>query len=93
MIRDVALMANAEGGLIIYGVVERSGDYPDYIDDGVDRKTVSAEQIDQIILSNINPRVEAPGAAVRHDLAALRCGTAARRSRGLHILVTILIVD
>jgi hypothetical protein len=67
MIRDVALMANAEGGLIIYGVVERSGDYPDYIDDGVDRKTVSAEQIDQIILSNINPRVEAPGAAVRHD--------------------------
>jgi Schlafen, AlbA_2 len=58
MIRDVASMANAEGGRIIYGITERSGGYPDYIDDGADPKTVSAEQIEQIILSNIIPPVE-----------------------------------
>jgi hypothetical protein len=58
LIRDVASMANAEGGTIIYGIAERSGGYPDHVDDGVDPATVSAEQIEQIINSNINPRVE-----------------------------------
>jgi hypothetical protein len=58
IIRDVASIANAEGGLIIYGIKERKGGYPDFIDDGADPKIVSAEQIEQIILTNINPRVE-----------------------------------
>jgi hypothetical protein len=58
LIRDVASMANAEGGLIIYGIAERKGGYPYHIDDGADPKAVSAEQIEQIILTNINPRVE-----------------------------------
>jgi hypothetical protein len=58
MVRDVASMANAEGGLIIYGIAERSGGYPDHVDDGVDPKIVSAEQIEQIILSNVVPPVE-----------------------------------
>jgi hypothetical protein len=76
MIRDVASMANAEGGLIIYGIAERSGGYPDCIDDGVDPKIVSAEQIEQIILSNINPRVE--GVFVhRIDLKSKRSGRCA----------------
>jgi hypothetical protein len=76
MIRDVASMANAEGGLIIYGIAERSGGYPDHIDDGADPKTVSAEQIEQIILTNINPRVE--GFVVhRIDLKSKGKGTCA----------------
>jgi hypothetical protein len=58
LIRDVASMANAEGGRIIYGIAERKGGYPDHVDDGADLATVSAEQIEQIILDNINPRVE-----------------------------------
>jgi hypothetical protein len=58
LIRDVASMANAEGGLIIYGIAERAGGYPDYIDNGADPTTVSADQIEQIILRNINPKVE-----------------------------------
>ena len=58
IIRDVASMANAEGGLIIYGIKEKKGGYPDHIDEGMDPRTVSAEQIEQIILTNINPRVE-----------------------------------
>jgi hypothetical protein len=58
IIRDVASMAIAEGGLIIYGIKEKKGGYPDRIDDGMDPQTISAEQIEQIILTNINPRVE-----------------------------------
>jgi predicted HTH transcriptional regulator len=69
-------MANAEGGIIIFGIAERSGGYPDRVDDGVDRATVSAEQIEQIILSNINPRVE--GFFIRRiDLASKRLGRCA----------------
>jgi hypothetical protein len=76
LVRDVASMANAEGGTIIYGIAERSGGYPDRIDDGVDPATVSAEQIEQIIHSNINPRVE--GFFIRRiDLPSKRLGTCA----------------
>ncbi|MGC2780893.1 MAG: ATP-binding protein [Bradyrhizobium sp.] len=58
LICDVAAIANAEGGIIIYGIAERDGGYPEKVDDGADLNTVSAEQIEQIILNNINPRVE-----------------------------------
>jgi hypothetical protein len=51
-------MANAEGGLIIYGIAERRGGYPDRVDDGIDPKVVDADTIERVILSNIHPRVE-----------------------------------
>jgi predicted HTH transcriptional regulator len=54
----VAAMANAEGGLIIYGIAERKGGYPDQVDDGIDPKVVDADTIERVILSNINPRLE-----------------------------------
>jgi Putative DNA-binding domain len=58
LIRDVASMANAEGGLIIYGIAERKGGYPKNVDGGAESAIVSADQIEQIILHNINPHVE-----------------------------------
>jgi hypothetical protein len=58
LIRDVAAMANAEGGLIIYGIAERTGGYPDRVDEGVDLSVVDADTIERIILSNIHPRLE-----------------------------------
>lgn len=58
LIRDVAAMANAEGGLIIYGITERKGGYPDHVDNGVNPKVADADQIERIILSNIHPRVD-----------------------------------
>ncbi|WP_426423252.1 AlbA family DNA-binding domain-containing protein [Bradyrhizobium genosp. A] len=57
LIRDVASMANAEGGLIIYGIAERTGGYPKNVDDGAAPASIS-DQIEQIILHNINPHVE-----------------------------------
>lgn len=58
LIRDVAAMANAEGELIIYEIAERTGGYPDHVDAGIDQGTVNADTVEQIILSNIHPRVE-----------------------------------
>jgi hypothetical protein len=51
-------MANAEGRLIIYGIAERKGGYPDQVDDGIDPKVGDADTIERIILSNINPRLD-----------------------------------
>lgn len=58
LIRDVAATANAEGGLIIYGIAERTGGYPDHVDNGADLNMVDADTIERIILSNIHPRAE-----------------------------------
>jgi hypothetical protein len=58
LIRDVAAMANAEGGQIIYGIAERKGGYPARVDDGIPQTIVDADTIERIILSNIHPRVE-----------------------------------
>ncbi len=58
LIRDVGAMANAEGGLIIYGIAERKGGYPDQVDNGIDQQAVDGDTIERIILSNIHPRVE-----------------------------------
>jgi hypothetical protein len=45
MIRDVASMANAEGGLIIYGVVERSGESHTSISDTPILNFISASNV------------------------------------------------
>jgi hypothetical protein len=58
LIRDVAAMANAEGGLIIYGIAERNGGYPDRVDNGIDPRKCSADRITQILVNNIHPRLE-----------------------------------
>jgi predicted HTH transcriptional regulator len=62
LIRDVAAFANAEGGLIVYGITERTGrtgtGYPDSVDDGIEHTVVNADTIKRVILSNIHPRVE-----------------------------------
>src|SRR4051794_6669859 len=55
---DVASMANAEGGIVIYGVKERTGGFPDRIDVGLALTDVESDTIERVILSNINPRVE-----------------------------------
>jgi hypothetical protein len=58
LIRDVAAMANAEGGLIIYGIAERTGGYPKEVDDGIELNVINADTIEQVLTSNIHPRVE-----------------------------------
>src|SRR6266849_2369275 len=58
LIRDVAAMANAEGGLVIFGIKEKGGGYPKKVDDGIDLNVTNADRIEQILNTNIHPRVE-----------------------------------
>jgi hypothetical protein len=58
LIRDVVAMANAEGGLIIYGIKEETGGYPASVDSGYDSYKTSADRITQILVNNIHPRLQ-----------------------------------
>ena len=54
--RDVSAMANAAGGTIIYGIVEK--DHVATAVEGFDESLVSKEFLDQVISSNIQPHIE-----------------------------------
>ena len=54
--KDVSAMANSAGGVIIYGILEQEH-YAGSISP-VKRKDCSKERLDQIISSNIQPRIE-----------------------------------
>jgi hypothetical protein len=56
--KDVSAFANSDGGLLIYGVEEdKALHIPLQIDNGVDPKW-NRERLEQIITSNISPRIE-----------------------------------
>jgi predicted HTH transcriptional regulator len=57
LFKDVSAMANASGGIIIYGMKE-VGNKPDGTDDGLDPKVVTKEQIENLLMSNIVPQIE-----------------------------------
>jgi hypothetical protein len=56
--RDVSAMANAAGGIIVYGIVEGPDHKPSHIDDGVQDPIVTREWIENILLSNIRPPIQ-----------------------------------
>lgn len=55
--KDVSAFANSDGGVLIYGIVEENN-LPVSKDDGVDHKKISRERLEQIISSNITPRID-----------------------------------
>jgi predicted HTH transcriptional regulator len=55
--KDVSAFANADGGIMIYGVTEAKH-VPEKIDEGVDHHKLSHEWLEQIIRSHIMPRIE-----------------------------------
>jgi hypothetical protein len=55
--KDVSSFANADGGIIIYGVKE-ANHVPVKIDEGVDHRKLSHEWLEQVIRSNITPRID-----------------------------------
>lgn len=55
--KDVSAFANSDGGLIIYGVEEKEH-LPVRIDDGVEHETFNREWLENVITSNIAPRIE-----------------------------------
>ncbi len=55
--KDVSAFANSAGGQIVYGIQEDDG-LPSRIDEGTDANIITKEWIEQIIDSNIQPRIE-----------------------------------
>lgn len=55
--KDVSSFANSDGGLIIYGVEEKSH-LPVKIDEGVDHHRFNREWLEQVIQSNISPTLD-----------------------------------
>jgi len=57
----ISAFANADGGTIIYGIIEKRPNnvpIPERIDIGFDSTTTSVEWLENIIESNINPRIK-----------------------------------
>ncbi len=57
MIKDLCAFANAAGGTIIYGICEKDDGRAGYIDEG-SPSSVTQEWIEQIISSNIEPKIQ-----------------------------------
>lgn len=59
--KDVSAMANASGGVIIYGIKEHSGVEKKHLPEAITpirRDQFSKERLEQIINSNISPKIE-----------------------------------
>jgi hypothetical protein len=57
MAKDVSAFANSDGGILIYGVIE-SNNLPVSKDSGVDHTVYSREWLEQVISSNITPKID-----------------------------------
>ncbi len=56
--KDVAAFANSEGGTIVYGIKEVDNHYPEGLDEGIDPTQFSKEWLENVITSNIHPRID-----------------------------------
>lgn len=54
--KDISAFANSDGGIIIYGIQEERH-LPKAIDEGCDDLDITREWLEQVISSNIAPRI------------------------------------
>jgi hypothetical protein len=54
--KDVSAFENSAGGIILYGVAE-NGHVPTHVDGGTDANDLSKEWLEQVLQSNIHPRI------------------------------------
>ncbi len=59
--KDVSALANADGGIIVYGMVEK-GHLPDYLDNGISDGFINRERLNQALDSYISPTL--PGCRI-----------------------------
>ena len=55
--KDISAMANSAGGIVIYGISEKDKKFPERITP-INENEFSKESLDQIISSNISPKIE-----------------------------------
>jgi hypothetical protein len=56
--KDASAFANSDGGVLVYGVAEDQNHDPDRLDGGADHALFSGEWIEQVLQSNISPRLD-----------------------------------
>lgn len=59
--KDVSAFANSEGGVLLYGINEEEAEgvpTPTDFDEGLPSGAVTAEQLEQVILSKVHPRID-----------------------------------
>jgi len=67
LLKQVSAFANTQGGFLIFGVEETGkGGYPKEIV-GIDRGQINKERMEQIILSNIQPRLNVKIQIIEHQ--------------------------
>ena len=68
LLKHIAAFANASGGYIIFGVKESGrGGHPVSIH-GIDSSNINKERIEQIVLSNITPRIHIRLHTIDHEI-------------------------
>ena len=66
LLKQVSAFANTQGGYIVFGLEETGrGGYPKEIP-GIDKSQANKERLEQIILGNIQPRLNVKIAAIEH---------------------------
>lgn len=55
--KDISAFANSDGGVVVYGIVEEDR-VAIGIDDGCSEREMSSERLEQLIASNVSPRIE-----------------------------------
>ena len=67
LLKHVSAFANTQGGFLVYGVKETgNGGYPEEIL-GIDTNQINKERIEQVILGNIQPRLNIKIQLVEHE--------------------------
>src|SRR5688572_31974560 len=59
--KDISAFANSDGGIVIYGVKEFTEPTKKYLPekiDPIDRNLISKEWLEQVINSNVSPRID-----------------------------------
>ena len=57
MAKDASAFANSDGGVLVYGIAEDKNHDPDHLDGGADHSVFSSEWIEQVLQSNVSPRL------------------------------------
>lgn len=55
--KDVSAFANSDSGVIVYGMIEKDH-LPIRIDDGIDDRKFNREWLENVITSNVSPRID-----------------------------------
>ena len=90
LFKDVSAFANSAGGILIFGMRE-SGHLPIGTDDGVDPSKIKRECLENILMANIEPKIEGASMSSRYCSVARAQATSRtfwkyrRRSRAARI--------